>query len=320
MATLDDEERLFVEVDEEDGMGIAIGCPSYGDLVEENLYLRAEMCRFYEQSTIKSNSPSAKYPTDFLARMKELEEEIAEEKNHHRKATANVEKLQSELVHLQTHSLEQAAAAHILGQKTEEVEYELHLANAELLQILPLRIKLTESNKKIEALRGEILVAGNEILAITLARDQISAQDDISRRCYEELQKTVDDLHTQSILAKLEMTGLSLFFDCIVSVMSIFLITIIVGKDLLEQIRILERTLIEKACTMKSQEAHIKKLDEMIIVLRTDSAHWERKSISASKELSRLNSASQAQILSQHNDLKDRNFSLKNKLKVIPSL
>jgi hypothetical protein len=52
-------------------------------------------------------------------------------------------------------------------------------------------------------------------------------------------------------------------------------------------------------------------------VLRTDSAHWERKCISASKEILRLNSASQAQMLSQHNDFKDKNSSLKNKLKVM---
>lgn len=99
--------------------------------------------------------------------------------------------------------------------------------------------------------------------------------------------------------------------------MSTYLLTLfIVVIDLHEQIHILERTLHEKVSTVKSQEVHIKKLDEMIMILRTDSAHWERKSISASKELSRLNSASQAQILSQHNDLKDKNCSLKNKLKV----
>jgi hypothetical protein len=94
------------------------------------------------------------------------------------------------------------------------------------------------------------------------------------------------------------------------------LLKLFIVTDLREQIHILERTLHENASTVNSQEGHIKKLDEMIMVLRTDSAHWERKSISASKELLRLNSASQGQMLSQHNDLRDKNSSLKNKLKV----
>ena len=207
MATLDDEERLPDEVDNDIGMGIAVGCPSYGDLVEENSYLRSEVCRFYEQSAIRPLSPITKCPTDLIVRIKELEDEIAEEKCLHGFSIANIASLQSELLHLQTHSLEQAAAAQILGQKTEEVEYELHLANAELLQILPLRMKLTECNKKVEALRGEVLMAGNQILAIGLACDQMSAKNDLSQRCCDELQIISDELQCQSIHAKAEMAG-----------------------------------------------------------------------------------------------------------------
>jgi hypothetical protein len=207
MATLDDEERSSNAVDDDAGMGIAVGCPSYGDLVEENSYLRSEVCRFYEQSAIRPSSPTTKCPTDLLVRMKELEDEIAEEKWKHSKSMDNIEMLHSELIHLQAHSLEQATVSQILGQKTEEVEYELHLANTELLQILPLRMKLTESNKKVEALRGEILMAGNEILNIGLACDQMSAQNDLSHQCCEELQKRSDDLNGQLISAKAVMAG-----------------------------------------------------------------------------------------------------------------
>lgn len=207
MATLDDEERSLDAIDDDAGVGIAVGCPSYGDLVEENTYLRSEVCRFYEQSAVRPSSPISKCQTDLLVRTKELEELIAEEKRQHSKSIEYIENLLSELNHLQAHSLEQVAAAQILSQKTEEVEYELHLANAELLQILPLRMKLTDSNKKVEALRGEILVAGNEVLVIGLACDQMSAQNDLSHRRCEELQKISDDLHSQSMFAKAEMAG-----------------------------------------------------------------------------------------------------------------
>jgi chromosome segregation ATPase len=207
MATLDDEERSLDAADDDAGMGIAVGCPSYGDLVEENSYLRSEVCRFYEQSAVRPSSPITKCPTDLLVRMKELEDEIAEEKCQKSKSKDDIDRLQSELIHLQAHTLDQAAAAQILGQKAEEVEYELHLANAELLQILPLRMKLTESNKKIEALRGEILMAGNEILNIGLTCDQMSAQNDLSHRRCEELQKISDDLNGKLISAKAEMAG-----------------------------------------------------------------------------------------------------------------
>lgn len=54
----------------------------------------------------------------------------------------------------------------------------------------------------------------------------------------------------------------------------------------------------------------------MIGSLRTDCAHWERKSTSASKELARLNTNHQTQLVAQQTDLKDKYSAIKMKLKV----
>ena len=87
-------------------------------------------------------------------------------------------------------------------------------------------------------------------------------------------------------------------------------------SGMLEQVAILERTLTDKSNNLKSQEIHVKRLDDMIGSLRTDCAHWERKSSSASKELARLHTNHQAQMMAQQTDLKEKYSAIKIKLKV----
>ena len=89
----------------------------------------------------------------------------------------------------------------------EEVECELNLANVEIMQILPLRMKLTESNKKIDALRGELLAANNENADHGSDKLQMVIQLEISSQRIEDSNKTLGDLQEQYASCKQEISG-----------------------------------------------------------------------------------------------------------------
>lgn len=59
----------------------------------------------------------------------------------------------------------------------------------------------------------------------------------------------------------------------------------------------------------------VKQQEERIAEIATDSAHWERKSTSLSRELGRF-SGSQIQQVTQHTELKEAYAVLKSKLQV----
>lgn len=82
----------------------------------------------------------------------------------------------------------------------------------------------------------------------------------------------------------------------------------------------LEASVIEKLLAIHIHEDCIKKLNEKILMLRGDCAHWERKSVSASKELLRLNNLEQVYAMQENSDLITKNSALKIKLKVIMSV
>ena len=88
-------------------------------------------------------------------------------------------------------------------------------------------------------------------------------------------------------------------------------------KGLHEVVERLEASMIEKSLVIQIHEDNIKKLHENIILLRGDSAHWERKSVSASKELLRLSNLEHFHAIEDNVDLLEKNSALKTKLKVI---
>ena len=88
-------------------------------------------------------------------------------------------------------------------------------------------------------------------------------------------------------------------------------------KGLHEVVERLEASMIEKSLVIQIHEDSVKKLHENIILLRGDSAHWERKSVSASKELLRLSNLEHFHAIEDNVDLLEKNSALKTKLKVI---
>ena len=91
-------------------------------------------------------------------------------------------------------------------------------------------------------------------------------------------------------------------------------------KGLNLEVERLEASVIEKSLAIHIHEDCIKKLNEKILMLRGDCAHWERKSVSGSKELLRLNNLEQVYAMQENSDLINKNFALKIKLKVIMSV
>lgn len=91
-------------------------------------------------------------------------------------------------------------------------------------------------------------------------------------------------------------------------------------KGLNLEVERLQASIIEKSLAIHIHEDCIKKLNEKILILRGDCAHWERKSISGSKELLRLNNLEQVYAMQENTDLINKNSALKIKLKVIISV
>lgn len=81
------------------------------------------------------------------------------------------------------------------------------------------------------------------------------------------------------------------------------------------QIKSLDERIKELTHKNESLETMVKEQQERIIEITTDSAHWERKSLSLSRELSKF-SSSQMQQVSQYAELKEAYAVLKSKLQV----
>jgi hypothetical protein len=168
------EEKTFLCDNGAEEEAYAIGNPSYKDLAEENAYLRAERSQLYDQlakvslmeaSSIADNTPDVTIGL--------LENELQKEKNQSMWYLSRFEYLKSEIIHLQFHGTEQAAVAKDLEERLQQSQECLHAANSEILQILPLRIKLNEMRQKAESVSGEVLAANNEIHQLTQERDRM---------------------------------------------------------------------------------------------------------------------------------------------------
>ena len=81
------------------------------------------------------------------------------------------------------------------------------------------------------------------------------------------------------------------------------------------QIKSLDERIKELTQKNESLETMVKEQQERIIEITTDSAHWERKSLSLSRELGKF-SSSQMQQVSQYAELKEAYAVLKSKLQV----
>ena len=169
----------------------AIGSPSYKDLVEENTYLRSERSQLYDELARVSGSGAGAAEGGKLAGChcaaltETLQIELSKERSQNKKFMTHFEYLKNEINHLQFHGSEQAAVALGLEERLQQSEEELHAANAELLQILPLRIKLNEMRQKTETVSGELLNAKNEIHELREARDRLQMSLDLSQQDLE---------------------------------------------------------------------------------------------------------------------------------------
>ena len=214
MATSDDG-CSFIEMDDE-GCKASVGQPSYKDLLDENKYLRSVLSKLYEQAALTSTDVSRKAQTDLISGTQQSAETPSEECYQHKNLVTSYDVQELELRHLQAHCIEQAAALKAYCQKLEEVECDLNLANVEILQILPLRMKLTESNKKLDVLRGEVLIANNENADRSSEKIQLLVQLDMSRQRYEDLRHTLEDRQEHYAASKLEISGQSICCEVLV--------------------------------------------------------------------------------------------------------
>ena len=82
------------------------------------------------------------------------------------------------------------------------------------------------------------------------------------------------------------------------------------------QIKALDERIKELNQKNEALETMVKEQQERIIEITTDSAHWERKSLSLSRELGKF-SSSQMQQVSQYAELKEAYAVLKSKLQVV---
>ena len=178
--------------------------PNYNDLLEENKYLRGELSRFYEQI---AQPDKANDKCDCALRIKALEDSMLAAGLFHDQLIAKIESLRNELGHIQAHSIEQAALAKSLENRLLDTEADLHVANAELLQILPLRMKLTEANKKLEAIRADFFATSNQINSLNQEKAQLQKDLEKSWLNFEDMQLSFNNLWEQCQAVKVEKIG-----------------------------------------------------------------------------------------------------------------
>jgi predicted nucleic acid-binding Zn-ribbon protein len=168
----------------------AAGHPCYDDLLEENKYLRSEVSRFYEEVVIlptlveENSNINAIRPIEF-------ESFVTEQKSSFKNLLSKFKALEIDFDHLQSHSSQQAIESKRASRTIGELQYELNAANAELLQILPLRLKLTESNKKVENLRRDSLATGEQLSNTQLEKHVLLSKLDRSRSSLEDMQNSL---------------------------------------------------------------------------------------------------------------------------------
>ena len=168
--------------------------PCMGDLLEENVYLRSQLSTFYDQVAQPPSLQIEKLTCDCALRIRVLDDNLLEERNQNKMLDTQIDNIQHELGHLQSHSIEQALVAKNLENKLRETECDLHMANAELLQILPLRMKLNETNKKLEALKGETLTTNNRIISLNIDKEHLNKQVEQSWLNFEDMQNSFNNL------------------------------------------------------------------------------------------------------------------------------
>ena len=181
--------------------------PRMEDLLEENAYLRSQLSTFYDQVAQPPSLQIEKLTCDCALRIRVLDDNLLEERNQNKMLDTQIDNIQHELGHLQSHSIEQALVAKNLENKLRETECDLHMANAELLQILPLRMKLNETNKKLEALKGETLTTNNRIISLNIDKEHLNKQLEQSWLNFDDMQNSFNNLWKDFQVVKSERTG-----------------------------------------------------------------------------------------------------------------
>jgi chromosome segregation ATPase len=172
------------------------GPPSYEDLVEENSYLRSERSQLYDELAKASIIKPQNTKDCSICNLKHqiLVNEVSKEKDQNKKLHIDIDQLKQELTQLNIHGLERSEVSKELEQRLEQSEENLIAATAELLQILPLRIKLNEMRQKYEAITGDILISNNKISEITRERDKMKLSFEMSQKSLNDSEISLEKM------------------------------------------------------------------------------------------------------------------------------
>ena len=191
-----------------DEASYAVGNPSYKDLVEENAYLRSERSQLYDElARVSLTDAPVRSESTRDEVIESLERELIREKDQNIRLGGHFDFLKSEIAHLQFHGSEQAAVAKSLEERLEGSQECLHAANAELLQILPLRIKLNDLRQKTENISADVLAANNEKHQLIQERDRLKSSLDAVTHSMETAQGKLMSSSRKAQDLKIEKSG-----------------------------------------------------------------------------------------------------------------
>jgi chromosome segregation ATPase len=186
----------------------AVGNPSYKDLAEENAYLRSERSQLYDElARVTSNDVQVRGDSTRDEVIESLERELTKEKDQNIRLGGQFDYLKSEIAHLQFHGSEQAAVAKSLEERLEGSQECLHAANAELLQILPLRIKINDLRQKTENISADVLAANNDKHQLIQERDRLKSSLDAVTHSMETAQGKLMSSSRKAQDLKIEKSG-----------------------------------------------------------------------------------------------------------------
>ena len=130
------------------------------DILEENAFLRAERASLFAQLTTALSTNGNSHLQEQLLTLKAANDKTIKQNG---KLNTEIVSLKYELDVMRRHSTVLFEDSKILESRLFQTEETVNSLNAEILQILPLRIKVNKSRQKTDSLSVELLHTSNQL-------------------------------------------------------------------------------------------------------------------------------------------------------------
>jgi chromosome segregation ATPase len=176
------------------------------DLRDENAFLRSELTRLYAElgaqtsgsscrkDCVTTSSDRTEEKAERVCSLCQLSEEsfaklegqVLEQKSHISSLITQLGAAQRDIAYHEAHSAERAEAMKSLEEQLKLAEDRAHMMHGEVLQILPLRLKVNELKQRIDDLNACQQESKNELFLVSAERTRLKATLDSTAQHLEQ--------------------------------------------------------------------------------------------------------------------------------------